>query len=168
MPHDLIVEVAAASPDHALDLGRDVMRRAVCGIDRLFCGLALGLGCGLLAVAGLGFDATAAETSRFNGAWHVQMVKESGLCDRDHRYAILIREGDIRYLPEPGSSPMNFTGQVDGRGSVQINASRGPARVGATGQLQGNSGSGTWRLPLLGCSGVWTAQRTSRIQTSSN
>ena len=138
------------------------MRRAVCGINRLCYGLfALGF-------VGLGGDARAAETSRFNGAWHVQMVKHSGLCERDHRYAILIREGDIRYLPEPGSSPMNFTGQVDGTGEVQINASRGPARVGAIGHLQANSGSGTWRLPLLGCSGVWTAQRTSRLRTSSN
>lgn len=127
-------------------------------------------GCGLFAVASLslGFDAHAAEASRFNGAWHVQMVKHAGLCDRDSHYAIVIREGGIRYLPEPGTSPMNFTGQVDGSGNVQINASRGPARVGATGQLHANGGSGTWRLPLLGCSGVWTAQRTSRVQTTSN
>lgn len=136
------------------------MRRAFYGINRL--------GCGLLALLGLGFDANAAEASRFNGAWNVQMIKHAGLCDRDSRYAIVIREGDIRYLPEPGSSPMNFTGQVDRGGNVQINASRGPARVGATGQLHASSGSGTWRLPLLGCSGVWTAQRTSGIQTSSN
>jgi hypothetical protein len=121
-----------------------------------------------LSLFGLGLGAHAAEASRFNGAWNVQMVKHAGLCDRDSRYAIMIREGDIRYLPEPGTSPMNFTGQVDSNGGVQINAARGPARVGAIGQLQGNSGSGTWRLPLLGCSGVWTAQRVSRIQTSSN
>jgi hypothetical protein len=128
------------------------------------------IGAGLLgsSMCGLGFAAQAAEASRFNGAWHVQMVKHAGLCDRDHRYNIVIREGDIRYLPEPGTSPMNFGGQVSGNGAVQINASRGPAQVGATGQLQGNSGGGTWRLPLLGCSGVWTAQRVSRIQTSAN
>ena len=75
-----------------------------------------------LHVLGLGSDVHAAQASRFNGAWHVQMVKHAGLCDKDHRYAIMIREGDIRYLPEPGTSPMNFSGQVDGQGNVQINA----------------------------------------------
>jgi hypothetical protein len=129
----------------------------------MFSSAVIGLG-----LAGLGLHAHATEASRYNGAWHVQMVKHAGLCDRDHRYAIIIREGDIRYLPEPGTSPMNFTGQVDRSGSVQINASRGPARVAAVGQLQANAGSGTWRLPLLGCSGVWTAQRVGRIQTSQN
>jgi len=139
------------------------MRRSSCRN-----GNRLGSGLLVLGLLGLGFDADAAESSRFNGAWNVQMVKHAGLCDRDSRYAIVIREGDIRYLPDPGASPMNFTGQVDGRGNVQINVARGPARVGASGQLQANGGSGTWRLPLLGCSGVWTAQRTSRmIQTSS-
>jgi hypothetical protein len=107
-----------------------------------------------------------ADGSRYEGPWSVAMVKHVGLCDRSSRYAIVIREGAIRYLPEPGDAPMNFTGRVDAGGKVEIYAARGPARVAASGQLRRASGSGTWRLPLLGCSGTWTAQRGHRVQTA--
>lgn len=108
----------------------------------------------------------AASAVRYDGPWTVQMVKDSGLCDQSFRYAIQIRGGDIAYTPDPGDKPMSFSGTVAPGGAVQIAASRGPARVSATGSLQGSQGSGTWSLPLLGCQGRWTARRTG-VQTTS-
>ena len=119
-----------------------------------------------LAFVGLGVQDAAAETSLYNGAWRVQMVKHAGLCDNESRYAIAIRDGNIRYFPEPGDAPMTFTGRVQANGQIEIHASRGPARVVASGQLRSASGSGTWQLPLLGCSGTWMAQRSDRVRTS--
>jgi hypothetical protein len=129
--------------------------------------LAAALAAGLIASpAALAAPREAAGPARYNGPWTVQMVKESGLCDSSFRYAIVIRDGDIAYRPDPGDKPLAFSGQVGTGGDVRIAASRGPAQVAATGRLQGASGSGTWSLPLLGCQGRWTARRTGTEQAS--
>jgi hypothetical protein len=121
----------------------------------------------LAALAASVSAAPAAAAERYDGAWRIRMVKDAGLCDKDSfRYNIVIREGAVTYRPDPGDDPMNFSGQVNPGGQVQIAASRGLARVAASGTLQGASGSGTWRLPLLGCTGRWTAERTGPVQAS--
>ena len=106
-------------------------------------------------------------SARYDGSWSVQMVKERGSCDDALRYAIVIRDGDIRLRSNPGEGPVMISGQVSPAGTVQISASRGVARAAGSGQLQGGSGSGTWQLPLLGCAGRWTAQRVGGAQTAS-
>lgn len=133
-------------------------------MPRLAAALAGGL-IVLTPLAALSQAREAAAPARYDGPWTVQMVRDSGLCDQSFRYAIQIRSGDIAYTPDPGDKPMNFSGTVAPGGAVQIQASRGPARVQATGALQGNGGSGTWSLPLLGCQGRWTARRAG-VQTS--
>ena len=121
----------------------------------------------IAAFAALSSTTPSTAAERYDGAWHIRMVKDAGLCDKDSfRYNILIREGAVTYRPDPGDDPMNFSGQVNPGGQVQIAASRGLARVAASGTLQGGSGSGTWRLPLLGCTGRWTAERTGPVQAS--
>ena len=114
--------------------------------------LALGLG---LTLAG------AAPAERHDGTWSVRMVTDSGLCDRSYDYAIAIENGSVRYLLAPGDSPTTVSGRVGPDGAVDLDIRRSIAKVDAYGRLDGRSGSGTWQLGMLGCSGRWTAQKRS-------
>lgn len=108
----------------------------------------------LAAVASFGGTASADVSKKFNGAWTVTMVTEQGVCDPSYRYGIAIRNGSI----DDGSR--GLSGRVDDLGKVQVVVVKGMARVGATGQLRGDSGGGTWRVPTHGCSGRWSAARS--------
>jgi hypothetical protein len=118
---------------------------------------AMALGMGLTLIGG----AWAASASPHNGTWSVQMVTDSGLCDRSYSYSIAIEDGSVRYLLAPGDSPTTVSGRVAADGSVDLDIRRSIARVGANGRLNGRSGAGTWRLGMLGCSGRWTARKRS-------
>ena len=117
--------------------------------------LALGVG---LALTGA---ALAAPAERHDGTWSVQMVTDSGLCDRSYSYSIAIENGSVRYLLAPGDSPTTVSGRVGPDGSVDLDIRRSIAKVDAYGRLDAKAGSGTWQLGMLGCSGRWTAQKRS-------
>ena len=118
--------------------------------------VALALGAGMMS---FGVVEAAPDKDRFNGIWSVQMVTDSGLCDRTYGYTLAIAGGDVRYIPAPGDAPTNVTGQVSPDGSVELDFRRSIAKADATGQLKTNRGSGSWKLNMLGCSGRWVAQR---------
>src|SRR5918998_729497 len=118
---------------------------------------AMALGLGLTLTGG----AWAAPASLHNGTWSVQMVTDSCLCDRSYSYSIAIENGNVRYLLAPGDSPPTVSGRVGADGTVDLDIRRSIARVDANGRLNGKSGSGTWQLGMLGCSGRWTAQKRS-------
>lgn len=119
--------------------------------------MALGLG---LAFVG---SALAVPVARHDGTWSVQMVTDSGICDRSYNYSIAIENGNVRYLLAPGDSPTTVSGQVGADGSVDLDIRRSIAKVDANGRLNAKSGSGTWQLAMLGCSGRWTAQKRSNL-----
>jgi hypothetical protein len=119
---------------------------------------ALALGVGTMIY---GVSEAAPDQGRFNGIWSVQMVTESGLCDRTYGYTLAIDSGVVRYVPAPGDSPTTVTGQVTSDGSVDLDFRRSIAKADASGQLKANRGSGWWKLNMLGCSGRWVAQRRS-------
>lgn len=118
---------------------------------------ALVLGLGAILTGG----AMAAPGERHDGTWSVQMVTDSGLCDRTYSYAIAIDDGNVRYLQAPGDSPTTVSGRIGRDGSVDLDIKRSIAKVDASGRLNGKSGSGTWTLSMLGCSGRWNAQKRS-------
>lgn len=95
----------------------------------------------------------------YNGTWRVQMVTDSGICDRTYSYTLAIRDGGVRYVPAPDDSPTTVNGTVGPDGKVALTFQRSVATANAAGKLQGSAGSGTWRLGMLGCSGRWTAVR---------
>jgi hypothetical protein len=117
---------------------------------------ALALGAGMVS---FGVSKAASDKGRFNGIWSVQMVTDSGLCDRTYGYTLAIDSGDVRYIPAPGDAPTKVTGQVSPDGSVDLDFRRSVAKADATGRLKANRGSGSWKLNMLGCSGRWVAQR---------
>jgi hypothetical protein len=123
---------------------------------------AMALGFGLALVGG----AFAASSERHDGTWSVRMVTDSGLCDRSYDYSIAIDNGNVRYLLAPGDSPTTVSGRVGPDGSVDLDIRRSIAHVDANGRLNGKSGTGTWKLGMLGCTGRWTAQKRSNIVQS--
>ncbi len=118
---------------------------------------ATALGLGLTLIGGV----SAAAAARHDGTWSVRMVTDAGLCDSTYSYAIAIENGNVRYLLAPGDSPTTVSGRVGPDGGVDLDIRRSIAKVDASGRLSTSSGSGTWRLGMLGCSGRWTAQKRS-------
>jgi hypothetical protein len=120
---------------------------------------ALGLSAGVILSAGA--NAAPNKQVQHDGVWSVQMVTESGLCDRSYGYTIAIQDGNVRFIPGPGDGPTTVSGRVSPDGNVDLDFRRSIAKADAVGRLQASSGAGTWKLNMLGCSGRWTAQRRS-------
>jgi hypothetical protein len=96
-----------------------------------------------------------ADPQKFDGAWSVQLVASAGMCGNSDGQTLTVQEGRVRAR----GSGMNVSGQVSSSGTVVLALQKGPAQGAASGKLSGASGSGTWTVSTLGCSGSWTAQR---------
>ncbi|WP_445501880.1 hypothetical protein [Microvirga sp. G4-2] len=116
---------------------------------------AVALGLGLTMIGG----ALAAPGAKHDGIWSVQLATDSGTCDSSASYSIAVENGSVRYIPSPGSSPATVSGRIGPDGTVDLDIRRSIAKADASGRLNGKSGSGTWQLAMLGCSGRWTAQK---------
>ena len=106
-----------------------------------------------LGFASLGSTAFAAPSR--DGLWSVQFVTESGSCAASYNSSVAIENGSVR----PLEAGMSVSGQVAPNGQVSLLIRRSIAQADATGRLSAKSGSGTWRLALLGCQGRWTAAK---------
>jgi hypothetical protein len=96
-----------------------------------------------------------AEPEKFDGTWSVQMVASAGMCGSGVSQTLTVQDSRVR----AGSSGVSVSGQVGASGSVSLALQKGPAQGTASGKLSRASGSGTWTVSTLGCSGSWTAQR---------
>jgi hypothetical protein len=114
----------------------------------------LAFGAGLIAASGA--PAASAKPDGFNGVWSVHLVTEAGSCEPSYSYAVAVENGRLR---PTGDASTTISGQVGANGAVNLDIRRGLARADASGRLQANAGSGTWRVAVVGCSGRWTAQR---------
>jgi hypothetical protein len=103
--------------------------------------------------------ASAVAATPYDGAWRVEVVTESGTCDRVHGYNLRVVNGRIEYDRRDSALEFTASGNVDRRGRVAATIVRGADRVNARGQLSGNDGTGSWTLPSRGCSGRWQAIR---------
>jgi hypothetical protein len=94
------------------------------------------------------------------------MVTETGVCDASYNYLIAVDDGGrVRYIPQDSDALPSVSGSVGPSGVVNLDIRKSIARVSATGQLNGTSGSGSWRLPGL-CSGRWTASKRGSAQAA--
>jgi hypothetical protein len=119
---------------------------------------ALALGLGTLSM-GLATGAIAGPAS-FNGTWQVRMVTEAGSCDRSYTYTLAVEDGQVRYdQASADEAPVRVSGKVGEDGRVTLGIRRSLASAAASGKLQGNGGTGAWKVEFLGCSGRWTAER---------
>lgn len=109
-----------------------------------------------LALTGL-LPASRAQASDYTGTWRVELVTESGICDSRYSYAVSIREGQVR-LVSAADGGTRMSGRVEADGTVGLTVSNGGTSGAASGRLQAQTGSGTWKVSAL-CSGRWTARR---------
>lgn len=113
-----------------------------------------------LSVAVLGGAAQASPKS-YNGTWSVRLVTEQGSCDASYSATVMVEDGQVRAVG--GASVSGGVGQD---GSVALGIRRSIASGDASGRLAGVSGAGVWKVAMLGCTGRWTAQKTT--QTAQN
>ena len=126
---------------------------------RTSLGLAVALGLGLSSFAA----AAAPSQNGRDGLWSVQLVTEAGSCDATYTASVAVQNGSVRPLQSGGAT---VSGQVGPNGDVNLDIRKSLAQAAASGRLNEKSGSGTWRLAMLGCHGRWTASK--RTQTASN
>ena len=108
-----------------------------------------------LTAAGVILSGSAlADPARFNGTWSVQLVG-SGLCGSGASHVLTILNGSVR----AGGSGVSVWGQVGPSGLVSLALQRAGVQGSASGRLSSGSGSGSWSVLSLGCSGHWTARR---------
>jgi hypothetical protein len=102
-----------------------------------------------------------ANVDRFDGAWSVVIITESGTCDRAYRYGLRIEGGRVSYAGESGVS---VSGQVDAKGRVSVAVRSGDSMAQGSGLLSESSGGGSWqgRSQSSSCSGRWQAERGER------
>jgi hypothetical protein len=100
--------------------------------------------------------AASAKPASYDGTWNVRLVTESGTCDSSYSETVAIENGRVRPLSAGATA---ISGGVGSNGSVALTISRSIARADASGRLNTKSGSGNWKLAMLGCTGRWTASR---------
>jgi hypothetical protein len=117
-------------------------------MKKTVAGLALGLGALLSGSA-------SADPAKFDGTWSVSLVSSGGLCGGGTSSTLMVQNGSVR----AGGSGVSVSGQVGPSGSVSLALQKSGVQGAASGRLSGSSGSGSWSVSSLGCSGRWTAQR---------
>src|SRR4051812_7823091 len=96
-----------------------------------------------------------ADPAKFNGTWSVSLMANGGLCGSGASQTLTVRNGSVR----AGGSGVSISGQVGPSGSVSLALQKSGVQGTAFGKLSGSSGSGSWAVSSLGCSGRWTAHR---------
>jgi hypothetical protein len=96
-----------------------------------------------------------ADPAKFDGVWSVSLVGNGGLCGSGASSTLSVQNGSVR----AGGSGVSVSGQVGPSGAVSLALQKSGVQGTASGRLSGSSGSGSWLVSSLGCSGRWTAQR---------
>jgi hypothetical protein len=119
--------------------------------------LTLALAAGLSSQVAL--PVAARDGANYDGTWSVELVTESGaLCDARYSYSLSVVDGQVRPISKAATNGATVTGRVGKDGSVGLNVATSAASGSASGRLQIQSGSGTWKVSSL-CNGRWTAHR---------
>jgi len=108
-----------------------------------------------LSISVLASGSAFAEPAKFDGVWSVSLVADGGLCGSGTSSTLMVQNGSVR----AGGSGVSVSGQVGPSGSVSLALQKSGVQSSASGRLLGASGSGSWSVSSLGCSGRWTAQR---------
>ena len=95
--------------------------------------------------------------NRFDGSWSIEVITESGSCDRAYRYGVRIERGQASY---PGGD-YQISGRVAPNGAVRATISNSLGSANVVGRLAaGGYGNGTWTATGSNqCSGRWNAER---------
>lgn len=114
--------------------------------------LALAFGIAMTPTGGV-----ASAQQQFNGSWSIEVIAESGSCDRAYRFPVVIENGEVRY---GGPGRVNVSGAVTSAGDIRGSVRRGSAQADVMGRLSGQTGSGTWAgSGSVRCAGQWRAEK---------
>ncbi|MCF4127782.1 hypothetical protein [Methylobacterium sp. SyP6R] len=109
------------------------------------------------AVAPAAARTSAKAPNRFDGTWSVEVITESGTCDKAYRYGVIIQNGQARYA---GGGDFTVSGRVQPSGAVRATISRGDAAAQVVGRLGDGTGFGNWTTSgSNSCKGRWNAER---------
>ncbi|MEE7505888.1 hypothetical protein [Methylobacterium mesophilicum] len=94
---------------------------------------------------------------RFDGTWSVEIITETGTCDRAYRYPVRIERGRARFI----GTAFTVEGGVARNGAIRGTISNGAATADVRGRLGPDGfGTGTWVASgALACRGHWNAER---------
>ena len=113
------------------------------------------LGIIMVALAASAALAAPRGTASYDGKWSVEVITDQGTCDRVYRWNLGIEGSRVIDLGEVAKP----SGGVSPSGAVIVRFVRNNDYASATGQLDGDWGSGSWTSPTLACSGRWRAER---------
>jgi hypothetical protein len=113
------------------------------------------LGITIAALAASAALAAARGAGSYDGKWSVEVITDKGTCDRVYRWSLAIEGGRVIDVGEVARP----SGGVSANGAVNMRFVRNNDYASATGQLDGEWGSGSWSSPTLACSGRWRAER---------
>jgi len=105
-----------------------------------------------------------ATAAAFDGTWSVSLTGGGFLCGSISSLTLATQNGSVR----GDGSGVSISGQVEPSGSISLALQKSGIRGSASGTLSGASGSSTWAVPPLGCSGQWIAQRRSTVTAQVN
>ena len=99
------------------------------------------------------------EPDRFDGTWSVEIITDSGSCDRAYRYPVRIERGQARFV----GTPFSIQGSVARNGALKGSIAAGASTADVVGRLGADGfGRGTWvATGALDCRGRWSAERRS-------
>ncbi len=116
-----------------------------------------------LVLAGIGTADAAQRKAQvphaFDGSWSIEVITESGSCDRAYRYGVRIDRGEASY---PGGD-FQVNGRVAKNGAVRATISNSLGSANVVGRLaKSGYGQGTWTAGGgAQCRGRWNAERRS-------
>src|SRR5450631_3163888 len=97
-----------------------------------------------------------AATQNPDGIYAVYITTRQGDCDKNYNWMISVSGGRVS---SAGDTPMEASGQISGRGSVDLAFQRFGQVAMVTGRLARGSGFGTWTSSTMQCAGSWRALR---------
>lgn len=103
-------------------------------------------------------DAAPSLRGPFDGRWSVEVITESGTCDRAFRWSLGVGGGRVTDI---GGNIAKAAGGIDRGGRVSVTLTNNSGVLTARGAASGNWGQGTWVAPSRQCSGRWRAERRS-------
>jgi hypothetical protein len=97
-----------------------------------------------------------AATQNPDGIYAVDITTRRGDCDKAYHWMISVSGGRVS---SAGAMPMEASGQISGRGTVDLAFQRFGQVAMVTGRFGRGYGSGTWSSSTMQCAGSWRAFR---------
>lgn len=100
--------------------------------------------------------AVAQSVETHDGVYAVDIVTQTGGCDRVYHWTINVQGG---HISSPADGFMKASGEISTRGVVSVAFRRDSHVANVSGQVKEKAAWGSWSSATLKCSGTWSAVR---------